>query len=526
MAQILYRANIGSKGFPFDPDNFGRSVIITGLDQDYQRKLASQEDKDKDQGLPQAFYMHNVLPTEYGYKSVGYTQKLNALPPAADQLFVSESTGFLTVDNIHLLSLRTLTGATAYHNAPSDGATIDIAVNAPAGTGGIETDRFTLTTAQVNARLFIAYATDIPPGGIYEFTQVEPIPLSVSRLLTGFPANRLDGIFASRGRLMWWNSTTIGGSSLTNPLDHAPSTITGAFNTQVQEAKGNIVYCVETLWGFIVYCQYNIIAAEFTGNIANPYIYRELYNSAGIISFRHVTRDDSLDVHYAYTLSGFLRITSNRADIVLPELTELIKNGVLVNYDIALRQFLYSTIGSNTRWSVALNFVGERYLAISVGDGTGPTDTTPYQFAFVYDTALQRWGMLKHVHTHVFTWREDNSIAFLQSSGAAYVVRSSEFVTPTDAVLALGNYQLTRGSKCALQQIEVQNREDFNTACTVHTSLQGKTTNYITTPTTTYSLGGLKIFNGLQVGLNHKLFLTGPFDINSLILTFSTHGRV
>jgi len=72
MGQTVYRANLSAKTFPFLSKNWGRSVIIQGYDNTFSRQLASTEDPDKDVGLPQIYYCHNVIPHSQGFQSVGY----------------------------------------------------------------------------------------------------------------------------------------------------------------------------------------------------------------------------------------------------------------------------------------------------------------------------------------------------------------------------------------------------------------------------------------------------------------------
>jgi len=74
MAQITYRANLSAKTFPFISENFGRSVIVSGPDQNFSRQLVAPEDTDKDIGIPQVYYCHNIMPHTSGLQSVGYNQ--------------------------------------------------------------------------------------------------------------------------------------------------------------------------------------------------------------------------------------------------------------------------------------------------------------------------------------------------------------------------------------------------------------------------------------------------------------------
>lgn len=77
MARVTYRANLSPKGFPFLSRDMGRSIIIPQSDQNFSRYLSSEVTVDKDIGIPQVYYCHNVLPVDAGLASVGYSLLVN-----------------------------------------------------------------------------------------------------------------------------------------------------------------------------------------------------------------------------------------------------------------------------------------------------------------------------------------------------------------------------------------------------------------------------------------------------------------
>lgn len=86
MAQITYRANLSAKSFPFLSENFGRSVMVGQYDNNFVRQVVSPEDQDKDIGIPQLYYCHNVMPASSGFQSVGYTGILPPIPGVTDMV--------------------------------------------------------------------------------------------------------------------------------------------------------------------------------------------------------------------------------------------------------------------------------------------------------------------------------------------------------------------------------------------------------------------------------------------------------
>ena len=73
MAQIPYRANLSAAIFPMTIARAGRSVIVPGIDQNFNRSIDSPDDSNRDAGIPQIIYGENIIPTADGYQSVGYT---------------------------------------------------------------------------------------------------------------------------------------------------------------------------------------------------------------------------------------------------------------------------------------------------------------------------------------------------------------------------------------------------------------------------------------------------------------------
>jgi hypothetical protein len=78
MAQISYRANLSAAIFPMTLARAGRSVIIPGPDQNFDRRVDPQGEQ-KSAGIPQIIYAENVIPTADGYQSVGF-RTAQALP--------------------------------------------------------------------------------------------------------------------------------------------------------------------------------------------------------------------------------------------------------------------------------------------------------------------------------------------------------------------------------------------------------------------------------------------------------------
>lgn len=84
MAQISYRANLSTAVFPMTLSRAGRSVIIPGPDQNFDRRVDPQGQQQRDASIPQVIYMENVLPTSNGYQSVAFDLMENGGLPFVD----------------------------------------------------------------------------------------------------------------------------------------------------------------------------------------------------------------------------------------------------------------------------------------------------------------------------------------------------------------------------------------------------------------------------------------------------------
>jgi hypothetical protein len=73
VANIDYRVNLSAAVFPMTVAKAGRSVIIPGPDQNFDRRIDAPGDNQRGSvGIPQILYGENILPTPDGLQSVGF----------------------------------------------------------------------------------------------------------------------------------------------------------------------------------------------------------------------------------------------------------------------------------------------------------------------------------------------------------------------------------------------------------------------------------------------------------------------
>lgn len=503
MAQVTYRANLSARAFPFLSQNWGRTVIVPQYDNTFSRQLTSQEDQDKDVGIPQIYYCHNVMPHQQGFQSIGYNQLIYpqvGLTNASQVLLVRDNAGNSTYLMI------TTTGA-VYRAYGSGWLYIQ-----NIGVGQI-------TYAYVSGNTYVYVAN----SGCYKYDFTFNVLTAVT--LTGLDTTKVLGITYSAGYLIAWTTSSVAWSSTVDPTDFVPSLTTGAGGGSVESARGSIIACVAHIQGFIVYTSNNAVVAIYTGNSRYPFTFREIVASGGLGSLSNVTYDANSGNHYAYTTSGMQLISTTQTQTILPELTDFISGRLFEDYDEVTDTFSATPLSTAMQKSVTM--VADRYLVFSYG-------VNSLTHALVYDLTDKRWGKLKIPHVQCFEYAipaaavveiPRQSIAFLQADGTVKVVDFSVTSTDSNGVLCLGKYQFVRQRLLQVDNIHLENvQAGYNFNLYILAALDGKNTNKVV-PYLLESTGLYRQYTSRAVGVNHSLVLKGAFSLVSLVLTFNIHSK-
>lgn len=502
MAQIVYRGNISAKSFPFLSENFGRSVIVPGPDQAFNRQLYASADDDKNIGIPQFYYAHNVMPTPEGIQSVGYSVLVNGIQS----------------NMIHIDLLQNIAGEKIYLGRTGAG---DFYVL----QGGIWVPKGSYPGQVTFA--FVAGITYVYVAGIgcmyYDFSTNAFVPVVLAGLnVTGVDAVR--GICAAAGYMIAWTYNFVAWSSLVDPTDFVPSLITGAGGGAVEGAKGKVNFCVPNLLGFVVYTDSNAVAALYSGNARYPFNFREIVSSGGLDSLDLIAMDSQSGNHYAYTTSGLQLVSSSVATVIYPEITDFVSGLIFEDFDTSTNLFTRQVLLSTMRKRI--NVISDRYFVISYG-------VQALTHAIVLDLAQKRYGKLKITHTKAFEFQLPSveiretprqSIGFLQQDGTIRILQFNVNF-PAQGVLVLGKYQYVRSRLLTLDLIELEDVEpgtDFQVV--LQTAIDGKNF-YNTTPAPILAAGELRKYGTNETGRNHSIVCKGQFHLNTVQLTFHTNGR-
>lgn len=507
-----YRANLTSAEFPLLSDLQGRNIIIADIDQNYSRQLSSAKDKDRDIGMPQAYYMHNVIPIDAGMSSVGYNQLLPP-PVGADADVTFGDMYYVRDSNENVSYLNNTSDGKNYILNPSNPVWLKTNDKAPIAGG------FT-TEAHVNGQSYIYYAG----VGCFIYDTVHNTLNPVT--LIGLNPVLVKGICASSGYMIAWTDTAVFWSSTVSEVDFTPSLATGAGGGGIQLAKASITCCLPQNSGFIVYTKKNAVAANYTNNVQFPFNYREIIGAGGLANPNLVAWDGNSVNHMAYTTYGLQTIGMQNATNVFPTITDFIAGSQFEDVDDETLEFTKITL-TNTM-AKKLTICSNRYLIISYG-------ITTLTHAIFVDLTLQRWGKLKVAHTDCFEYvfpssvvveQPKRSVGFVQADGTVLILIQSYNTENSAGVLILGKYQLDRNHYTALMEIHLENVKTTSSPKVLVLSSIDGTNTFRVNPLLVINQAGYRRYNIRTSGLNHSIALSGSFQADTLVLKLDTDGEV
>ncbi len=538
MAQQEFSIDLQNTFFPFLSGNQDRTVVNPP-----QGETSSP---------PSIAYCHNVMPTKEGYVSVGF-EKYTTLPSSSLPAFVdvrpfygdnARGKAYIAFDiNRQPYILR----ATVTYWVLIGGAFIT-SILVP---GNFDPD--SVTVATVNGISYIHFAL------IGSMTINEVTGSHTAITLTGLTASALLGLVSSFGYLVAYTAFDIAWSSTIDPTDFVPSSVTGAGGGSIQDIAGKMQFITSNDLGLLIYAEDNVVAAVYTGNPLFPWKYREVRDSKGGIDLDQTAYEANSGIQFAYTKAGLQSITPQRAQTILPEVTDFLAGSVIEDFNTST--LIYSISVTESSMVKRLSFISSRYLVISYG-------ISSFTHAIIFDTVLEKLGKIKldHVAAFEFTNEQENierkSIAFLQADTIIQLLEFSK-IASSSGVLILGKLQDRRNHLLTLHKVEVQNKGNiiFESAQVVdeaglqvvdeagtevvaltqapiagslavysQVSLDGVSFStvagtLISETTDLDSLRNLNVYAFRADGKNHSIVLVGMFDLSTLLVLHSDAGK-
>ena len=530
MAQFTHRIDLTKSNFPLLSSEMGRTVLVSN-----SRSTPTNEASNP----PEVLYMHNVMPTVRGLQSVGFSE-LVAAPIGVDA--VNNLAGLITVSFSHN-SLGSYTASVKMHIAyrVTAGLAFYVARTTDATwtkDSGTLTSNIEPTVANVNGVSYVL--TDFDTVSTVEHTNKKLV--AVAFIGSTFT---VVGITEAFGYLIAWesNGTTVAWSSLINPLDLTPSAATGSGNGKVEKLKGKIIICAANSTGFIIYSQYNAVAAVYTGNKQFPFKFIAIENSRGLSDpadalgslypSRFLLAEDSDSYsHFVYTAgAGLQLINTKEAKNILPAVSDFLSGKVIEDFDETTKTFSITNVATDETLNKRLSFIGGRYLIVSYG-------ITELTHALIYDILLEKVGKIKYTHISAIEQTRDisvvgnqgreypnSNIALMDKTGLVKVVTLNSIDVTRSGVLILGKYQWHRDRFLTLQRVTAENVESTDSfSFTDLASLDGRNISSQVIGVETVGVG-YREFALRSSAKNHSLAFIGSFILNSLELLFTLGGR-
>jgi hypothetical protein len=511
MRSQTYRGNLTSAEFPFLSELQGRNVIVGAIDQNFSRQLASSKNKDRDVGIPQIYYMHNVIPTDAGVCTVAYSQIAKA-PADTDATFTDVF--FLRDSNENVAYLGITSSGRNYILTDVSIGWVRTIDKSPAAK------RF-VTTAHVNGQSYVCFGG----AGTYKYNGTTKALDLVN--LTGLDPLQILGICASSGYMIAWTATSVKWSSTIDPTDFTPSTVTGAGGASVQEAKAEITFCAPQNGGFVICTKRNVVGVTYTSNAQYPFNFKELGGSGGISNPSMLGFDGNADNLTAYTTDGLQELSLSSAAIAFPQVTDFLAGSQFEDFDEKTLTLTVDAI--STAMVKKVTVISNRYLVISYGK-------TRLTHALYYDIGLARWGKLKVNHVDCFEYSYPSpdivdaprkSIGFLDNDGTVKIVALSYDTTGSNGVILCGKYQLDRNRYIDMQGIAIESiKAGNNLVVKLMTTIDGKNNSRITDPVLSIDQGTFRQYRCRAMGMNHTIVLAGAFHAHSLEIQFNDGGSV
>jgi hypothetical protein len=544
MAQEVFKALLNAAVFPFASRFAHQSVLIPALDQNVKTPQAFYgEVSSADFGVPQLIYAENVMPAGEGLIATSF-KPIIAPPPPDDHTF--DQFIQLRDANENIVFYVPARGKNfLYRNAaegwttPSEFATL---TDAP------------VSRAYVNGRTLICYAG----LGIYEYDSATHT--LGKQTLIGITDAEVQGIGQSSNYLLAHTKIATHWSSLIDPLDFTPSLQTGAGNAIPQDVKGPITALVGVPGGFLIFTPRNCVAATYSTNVRQPFIFREVDNCGGVANHEQVATETSSAKAFAWTTAGLQAVSLRAAEPLYPDVSDFLAGKLWEEWDRFTKQFV--RVRQEFDFRVKVAHISSRYLVISYG-----RQNQMFDFALILDTVMKRWGKVKVRHTDAafFTYLpagvtltyqdagdEDetysdydgvtyadtfrraslestlkDSVAFLQADGTMLQLVMDYRARSASAVVVLGRYQLRRSSNCTLQTVQLDHVDpSWTVAVTAMCTNDGAETARTVAGQQILQTDSTRTFGfELATGKNIAVVLEGTFELKDVTLAMTRLGR-
>lgn len=544
MAQEVFKALLNAAVFPMAARLAHQTVMIPALDQNVKTPQQFYgEISSADFGVPQLIYAENVMPAGEGLIAAGYEEILRR--PRQDSVDVFDQFIQLRDEDENLAFFCPAGGKNYILRSYEEGWQSRNPISAVGRS---------VSRAYVNGRTLVCYSG----LGIYEYDTAANTFLP--QTINGLTAAEIVGITQSNNYLIAHTRIGVHWSSLIDPLDFEPNLQTGAGNSIPQDVKGPITAVIGVPAGFLIFTPRNCIAATYSTNVRQPFIFREVDNCGGIESYEQIAVESSSAKAYAWTTGGLQTVSLRAAESIYPDVSDFLAGRLWEEWDTITKRFIRARQVND--FHVKVTHTSSRYLVISYG-----RRNEMFSYALVLDTVMRRWGKLKLPHTDAMfftslpsgdsrtyadagianedytdyaniayadTFASDtiesslkDSLAFMQANGRIVKVVMDYRERDTSAVAIFGRYQLRRSEFMTLQTVRVDHVDpawdlEVTALATVDGSSEWRNT------------AGVQIENNAHTrkfgfdnasGKNISIAIEGNFELKDVEVAVSRSGR-
>lgn len=542
MGTQAYRANLSSAIFPLTIADGGRTVIIPGPDQNFDRRV-DPTGAQKDAGIPQALYMENCIPTVNGFQSVGY-KSIGTLPSrfgagvGQPSVFENLSFSFITATSGKTLEVMFREGPGGYYDTIASGFS-PFGVTWTQGTGSNPTNGAGsgvvagLSKAVVRNENYLfdgslLYLVTNPGTDVVNFADI-------TGTLTGIVASDIRWIFGSFNYLIAiTEDNRFNWSSTTTATDFVSSLVTGAGSIDINGLTGKIQFVRETPTGCYIYTTNEVVNCQYTGNARYPFKFTPISDVEGFVFPYQVTSSGINSAHYGISTNGKIYlIQAPRAQVIAPEVTTFIERTTSADaYNTSTNVFSRAALVFSRKIHCYL----DKYIFLEYTVGGE-------KYFLFNDLATQRYGKLKQEGRLVSSVPQSATQADVRiycirdfTEGESYQLGwDTEDSTYTHSgVLLLGKFQYVRSRFMNLTEIELEGPAEtsgtFSSQFSLAhlPSLDGRNFDSPSTPYNSYSSGGVKKYNidtQRMSAQNHSLAIKGRFNLSTVQLRFFAGGE-
>lgn len=581
MAVQRFKLPLNNAAFPFISKEAPRAVFVPGLDvapRTPRGFVASGASADYD--LTQIIYGENFMPVGSGVRSVGYEQIISATANNDfDSIFPLRDDD----DNVVLYSPGGGKNYT-YNSATFTWSSTTIpTIYSKTFSAGSDPTTSRVTYAFVEGMMFVCFsrlksndATPVDMSLLY-WNPVTKAFVPASSLITEldngpttpqFAAGTIDGIAAAAGYLLMWSGFEIAWAPVSsagvfnfNSVQNAA--ISGADSRIPEDLKGPVRALVPLPGGFVAFTSRNAVGFSYVAkNLAEPWIVREIPDAGGIANFERATVEGSLGKVIAYTTAGMQSVSMNSAEIIHPDLGDFIASREIEYYNSTTRVLTQAAVSLDLY--VKVTAVGNRYLVISYG-----TTDENFEYALVYDIAIQRWGKLAYNHVDCFYYNygaytadptysmlqgtpysalpesalpatsyqdltalstdlvsAPHGLAFLSSTGKVVLAdwSNQERITDDNGVIIIGRTQLSRSRFTQLNRVELEGMKTGDVY--VVPSYDGRNLATAEALITITAEDDYRDYGGLVDCKNFNIIISGTFDLSTVLLEATPTGAL